>query len=54
MNSFGPNIDNFKQIVGTIWDEEGNELDAARHPLMIVRLKVDKPVHPYDMMRKGI
>lgn len=50
---FGPHIDNFKQIVGTIWDEEGNELDAARHPLMIVRLKVDKPVHPYDMMRKG-
>ncbi|OCA86491.1 U32 family peptidase [Pradoshia sp. D12] len=49
---FGPNIENFTQTVGTIWDEDGNELDAARHPLMTVRLKVDQPVHPYDMMRK--
>lgn len=49
---FGPQIDNFKQIVETIWDEDGNEIDAARHPLMIVKFKVDQPVNPYDMMRK--
>ncbi|MBO9130447.1 U32 family peptidase [Bacillus sp. 165] len=51
---FGPEIENFTQKVETIWDEEGNELDAARHPLQIVKIKVDKPVHPYNMMRKSI
>ncbi|MGO4887373.1 peptidase U32 family protein [Anaerobacillus sp. MEB173] len=50
---FGPEIENFTQKVETIWDEEGNELDAARHPLQIVKFKVDQPLFPYNMMRKG-
>jgi putative protease len=49
---FGPKIENFTQTVGTIWDEDGNELDAARHPLQIVKFKVEKEVFPYNMMRK--
>ncbi|EHL73533.1 MULTISPECIES: peptidase U32 family protein [Bacillus] len=49
---FGPEIENFTQTIGTIWDEEGNEIDAARHPLQIVRFKVDRPLYPYNMMRK--
>ena len=27
-------------------------LDAARHPLQIVRFQVDQPVHRYNLMRK--
>ncbi|WP_111645907.1 peptidase U32 family protein [Paranoxybacillus vitaminiphilus] len=50
---FGPQIDNFTQVIEKIWDEDGNELDAARHPLQIVKFKVDKEVFPYNMMRKG-
>lgn len=49
---FGPNMENFTQTVGTIWDEEGTELDAARHPLQIVKFKVEKPVESQDIMRK--
>jgi putative protease len=49
---FGPEVQNFTQKIETIWDEEGNELDAARHPLQIVKFKVDRPVFPYNMMRK--
>ncbi|GGG12595.1 protease [Paenibacillus albidus] len=49
---FGPNNTFFKQAVGELWDEEGNPLDAARHPLQRVRLKVDQPVAYFDMMRK--
>lgn len=49
---FGPGGTFFKQIVGTLWDEDGNELDAARHPLQRVRFKVDQPVKYFDMMRK--
>jgi putative protease len=51
---FGPEIDNFTQVIEKIWDEEGQELDAARHPLQIVRFKVDKPVYRHNMMRKEL
>ncbi|MGD6841230.1 peptidase U32 family protein [Bacillus infantis] len=49
---FGPEIENFTQVVDKIWDEKGNELDAARHPMQIVQFKLDKPVYPNNMMRK--
>ncbi len=49
---FGPEISNFKQVVGTMWDEKGNEMDVARHPLQIVKFKVDQRVYPDNMMRK--
>lgn len=49
---FGPEIENFTQVIDTIWDEDGNELDAARHPLQIVRVRVKRPLFPYNMMRK--
>lgn len=51
---FGPEIENFTQLVEKIWDEEGQELDVARHPLQIVKFKVDKPLFPNNMMRKGL
>lgn len=49
---FGPEIENFTHVVDKIWDEDGNELDVARHPLQIVKFKMDKPVYPNNMMRK--
>ncbi|MEC1694872.1 peptidase U32 family protein [Schinkia azotoformans] len=51
---FGPELENFKMVIDKIWDEEGNELDAARHPLQIVTFKVNQPVFRYNMMRKEI
>ncbi|MCE5560372.1 U32 family peptidase [Staphylococcus pseudintermedius] len=51
---FGPEIQTFKQVVDKIYDEEGNELDAARHPLQIVQIKVDHPIYPNNMMRKEV
>lgn len=51
---FGPEIENFKQVIDSIYDEEGTELDAARHPLQIVQIKVDHPVYPMNMMRKEL
>ncbi|MFC4320879.1 peptidase U32 family protein [Litchfieldia salsa] len=50
---FGPEIENFRVVIDKVWDEDGNELDAARHPLQIVKFIVDKPVFPNNMMRKG-
>lgn len=49
---FGPNMDTFKMTVGRLWDKDGNELDVARHPLQIVKFKVDRSLSHFDMMRK--
>ncbi|RDU35107.1 collagenase-like protease [Neobacillus piezotolerans] len=49
---FGPEIENFNAVIEKIWDEKGNELDAARHPLQIVKFQLDRQVYPNNMMRK--
>lgn len=51
---FGPEIENFTVVIDQIWDEDGNELDAARHPMQIVQFKVDQPLYPNNMMRKEL
>ncbi|SCW37336.1 putative protease [Paenibacillus tianmuensis] len=49
---FGPKGTFFRQAVCELQDEEGKALDAARHPLQLIRMKVEQPVRPFDMMRK--
>ncbi|MGA3601059.1 peptidase U32 family protein [Lysinibacillus agricola] len=49
---FGPEIENFRFTMGEIWDEDGNSLDAARHPLQIIKFKCDTLLKPHNMMRK--
>lgn len=48
---FGPNTKTFDYEVKEIYDEDKNLIDVARHPQMIVYLKLDKPLQKYDMMR---
>lgn len=49
---FGPGRENFTQLVEEIWDEEGERIDVARHAQQKVRMKVKRPLAPFDMMRK--
>lgn len=49
---FGPQGTFFKQIVPELSSEDGQQLDAARHPLQLIRMKVEQPVKPLDLMRK--
>ncbi|MBM7606999.1 putative protease [Lysinibacillus composti] len=49
---FGPDLDTFTMEVGQIWDEKGNELEVANHPLQIVKFKVNRPLFKNNMMRK--
>jgi len=49
---FGPSGTHFKQTIGSISDEAGSPLDAARHPLQQIRLQTAQPVQKWDMMRK--
>ena len=48
---FGPNFETFDYVVEEILDEEGNSLDIARHPQMIIKLKVPYKLEKNDMMR---
>ena len=48
---FGPNTELFKIKVNEIIDEEGNKIDVARHPKQILKIKIDKNVNKYDIMR---
>jgi putative protease len=49
---FGPNETYFKQILDKLYDENGNLIDAARHPLQRIQFQVQQRVKPFDMMRK--
>jgi putative protease len=48
---FGPNMETTNWTVDNIMDEDGNALDVARHPQMIIKIKLPFEVSKYDMMR---
>ncbi|MFF2480475.1 U32 family peptidase [Paenibacillus sp. NPDC058071] len=48
----GPGGRFFKQTLDGIADENGNALDAARHPLQSIQIRTLHPVKPMDLMRK--
>lgn len=50
---FGPNIDYFTQTIEFMLDEEGNEIEVAPHPQQIVKIKMEKPVKPWYIIRKS-
>ena len=49
---FGPTMDRFSFIVKEIWDEAGEPILSAPHAMMTVKMKLDRPVKKFDMMRK--
>ncbi|MDS9473193.1 U32 family peptidase [Sporosarcina pasteurii] len=49
---YGPGFTHLNQTIESLWDEEGNPIDRAPNALMTVKMKVDAPVKPFDMMRK--
>lgn len=47
----GPKMATINYVVNKIYDEEMKEITVANHPGMIIKLVVDFPLKPYDMMR---
>ena len=47
----GPNMETFTYTISTIKNEDGDDIDIARHPKMIVKLPIDTEVEKYSMMR---
>ncbi|WEK53141.1 MAG: U32 family peptidase [Candidatus Cohnella colombiensis] len=50
----GPGGRQFAQHITEIFDDEGNPLTVARHPMQKIRLVTAQPVEPFDLMRKRI
>ncbi len=50
---FGPNKDYFTQTIEEMWDEEGNKIEVAPHPQQIVKIKMERKVESWDIIRKG-
>ena len=48
---FGPNTKTFDYKIEEILDEDNNLIDVAKHPQMIIKLKVSNKLNKYDMMR---
>ena len=48
---FGPNTETFNYEVNEIYNEDGEVIDIARHPQMIIKLRVDTKLNKNDMMR---
>ena len=51
---FSPEGVRFEMTVPELKDESGEPVDAARHPLQKIRMRVDAPVKPMDIMRKWL
>jgi putative protease len=49
---FTPN-ETFNIHIDDIYDLDGNKLDAARHPLQMVKFKCEYELKPYDLLRLG-
>lgn len=48
---FGPNTETFNYEINEIYNEDGEVIEVARHPQMIIKLKVNTKLNKYDMMR---
>lgn len=50
---FGPGKDFFTQKIELMLDEEGNEIEVAPHPQQIVKIKMERDVEPWYIIRKS-
>lgn len=48
---FGPKLNNTLFTIDKIYDLDNNELDAARHPKQILKIKIPFKVSKYDLIR---
>ena len=51
LNIFGPNNIDLDIKIDKIYDEDFNELDAARHPRQILKIKFDQELEKDSILR---
>ncbi len=48
---FGPNLESYTYDIHNIVNDKDESIEVARHPRMIVKMKVEQSLKPMDMMR---
>ncbi len=51
---FQPTGETFRQELREMYDEGGASIEAAPHPQQIVRMRMEKPVEPFSILRREI
>lgn len=51
---FQPNLLTYTQKIESMLDEEGNQITVAPHPQQTIKMKMQKPVEPYALIRRDI
>ncbi|THB60551.1 U32 family peptidase [Vagococcus silagei] len=49
---YGPGFKHFNQTLTEMWNEDDEAIEKAPNAMMIVKMPVEQPVEPGDMMRK--
>lgn len=49
---FGPGVKHFTQTIEEMYDDKGNAIDVAPHAQQIVKIKMDRDIDKYFLMRK--
>ena len=49
---FSPNYEALKFKVDFLQNEEGEDLEVAKHPKQLLKIRIPFPVKPFDMLRK--
>lgn len=51
---FQPHLAGYRQILQEMYNDEGEAVQVAPHPQQIVKIRMDKPVEPYGILRRDI
>ena len=51
---FQPHLPGYRQLLQEMYDEEGERIQVAPHPQQIVKIRMEKPVEPYAILRRDI
>ena len=51
---FQPHLAGYRQILQEMYNGEGEAIQVAPHPQQIVKIRMDKPVEPYGILRRDI
>ena len=51
---FQPHLAGYRQILQEMYNDEGEAIQVAPHPQQIVKIRMDKSVEPYGILRRDI
>ena len=51
---FQPQLPGYRQLLGEMYNDEGEAIEVAPHPQQIVKIRMEAPVEPYAILRRDL